>query len=106
MTDTSVEIPERVALRAARRFRMGTNGCHISTYSVGSHRYAQIGWRVPGGVRVTTAHRASWVAKHGQISDDLTVDHVCRQRRCVNVAHLRLLTRSENGRDGGLRGRK
>lgn len=50
---------------------------------------------------MTTAHRAAWVHHHGQIPAGLTVDHICRVRRCVNVAHLRLLTNRENASDNG-----
>ncbi len=32
----------------------------------------------------------------GPIPDGLTVDHQCRNRRCVNPDHLRLLTRGDN----------
>lgn len=96
---TPLVIPDRVALRALRAFEVDGNGCHISTYSVGSHGYAQIGWQEGPRHRMTTAHRAAWVAVHGQILQGMTVDHLCRRQRCVNVAHLRLLTNLENARD-------
>jgi len=47
---------------------------------------------------MTTAHRAAWVAVHGQIPEGMTVDHICKVRRCVNVRHLRLLSNFENAR--------
>jgi len=93
-----IQIPRHVALRAFIRFTPDANGCHISTYSVASHGYAQIGWQDNGRRIVTTAHRAAWVAAHGQIPVGLTVDHQCRTRQCVNPAHLRLLTNFENAR--------
>jgi len=93
-----IEIPRHVALRAFIKFVPNENGCHISTYSVASHGYAQIGWHDNGRVVGTTAHRAAWVAAHGQIPYGLTVDHQCRTKRCVNPAHLRLLTNFENAR--------
>lgn len=96
----SQHIPYRVAERAATRYECNeATGCHISTYSVGSHGYAQIGWSNCGKNYATTAHRAAWVHTHGQIEDDVTVDHeVCRNPRCVNIEHLRLLTNHENAR--------
>ena len=55
---THFEIPDRVALRALRRFERDTeSGCHISTYSVASHGYAQIGWQDAGYRQVVTAER-------------------------------------------------
>ncbi len=93
----SIEIPARVAARAASRFV--TDGeCWVSTYSVGSHGYAQIGWRDNDANRVTTAHRAAWTHYRGAIPADMTVDHVCKTRRCVRPSHLRLMTNFENGR--------
>ena len=92
-------IPPAVTERAVSRFVVDEHGCHISTYSVASHGYAQIGWHVSEGrIAGTTAHRAAWTAVHGRIPDRMTVDHLCRQRRCVNVEHLRLLSNSENAR--------
>lgn len=95
-----VVIPDRVALRALRAFIVDESGCHVSTYSIGSHGYAQIGWQKGDEPRqTTTAHRAAWTAVHGQIPLGLTVDHLCRMRCCVNVSHLRLLTNVDNARD-------
>lgn len=95
-----VNVPERVTERAYTRWTAGPNGCHISTYSTGSHGYAQIGWRDAHGSNYgTTAHRAAWVHVHGQIEGRMDVDHRfdC-DRRCVNVKHLRLVTPSQNRR--------
>jgi hypothetical protein len=36
----------------------------------------------------------------GQIPDGLTLDHLCRNRRCVNPAHLEAIPHSENIRRG------
>lgn len=94
---SSLEIPERVAARAFSAWHPGDGGCHVSTYSVSTHGYAQIGWggQVRGG---TTAHRAAWTHVHGPIPDGMVVDHTCGNRRCVNVDHLRLLSNYENAR--------
>lgn len=91
-------IPARAAERAASRFEE-VEGCHISTYSTGSHGYAQIGWNEDGKVRTTTAHRAAFVHGSGQqIPDGMTVDHLCRTKRCVRYEHLRILSNVQNAR--------
>lgn len=104
------DIPAAVAERAATRYEVDERGCHISTYSVASHGYAQIGWNVnhvrAGGTvkptTMTTAHRAAWVHHTGkQIPTGMTVDHLCRVRRCVNPEHLRLLDNLSNATDNG-----
>lgn len=44
------------------------------------------------------AHRLAWEDAHGHIPDGMTVDHLCRVRSCVNVAHLELVASRENTR--------
>ena len=95
-----IVIPSRVAERAAVRCVKAANGCLISTYSVASHGYAQIGWTdKDGGHYMVLCHRAAWVHHHGmQIPDGMTIDHLCKNRQCVNPDHLRLLSNFENAR--------
>ena len=95
-------IPEAVSQRAFDRWAWNYNGCRVSTYSTGSHGYAQIGWHEKGRTRMTLAHRAAWTHVYGQIPGGMTVDHLptC-DRRCVHVPHLRLLTNFDNARRQG-----
>lgn len=95
----SVPVPERVAERAYTRVDVDENGCWISRYSVASHGYSQIGWNDKGTGRfVVLGHRAAWVHINGQVPVGMTLDHVCKVRRCVNPDHLRLLSNYENAR--------
>ena len=77
-------------------------GCIESLYAVGSHGYSTIGWR---GLNrrpfYQLGHRIAWFAAHGDIPDGMTVDHMWRNRRCINIDHLRLLTNAENAGDNG-----
>lgn len=92
-------MPERVARRVAERVeRDERTGCLISTYSTGSHGYAQVGWGEDGRTIMRLAHRVAWETAHGPIPDGATVDHLCHVRRCVNVEHMRLLSNFENSR--------
>lgn len=94
-----MNIPERITARAIGRVTGPTEtGCLISTYSVGSHGYAQIGWQKGEERTMTLVHRVVWIAAHGPIPDGMTVDHMCKRRTCVNVEHLRLLSNYENAR--------
>lgn len=43
-------------------------------------------------------HIASWTNEHGLIPPRKQLDHLCRRRRCVNDAHLELVTHKENQR--------
>lgn len=94
----SVPVPGRVARRAYESVAVDENGCWISTYSVASHGYAQIGWQENGGRWVVLAHRAAWVHVNGQMPLGMTLDHLCKVRRCVNPGHLRMLPNFENAR--------
>ena len=46
--------------------------------------------------RMQLAHRVAWMKEHSPIPAGMTVDHVCFNPGCINVAHLRLLTAAEN----------
>jgi hypothetical protein len=50
--------------------------------------------------RTLLAHRVTWILLVGPIPESLTVDHLCRVRRCVNPSHCELVTRAENIRRG------
>ena len=42
------------------------------------------------------AHRVAWELLRGPIPEGLQIDHLCRNRRCVNPDHLEPVTQHEN----------
>lgn len=44
----------------------------------------------------TLSHRYAWQRVHGLIQEGIEIDHICHNRACVNVEHLRLASKSQN----------
>ena len=60
------------------------------------HGYGNI--KIAG--RTKLVHRVAWEAQHGPIEEGKQIDHKCRVRSCINVAHLEPVTMHENKRRG------
>lgn len=71
-----------------------TDGCWLWTSTVVWNGYGQ--FRINN--RRVYAHRFAYEQVVGPVPDGL--DHLCRNRRCVNPAHLEPVTRQENLRRG------
>lgn len=67
-----------------------TEGCWQWTGNVAPNGYGRI------GNRLYCAHRYAYALLVGTIPDGKQLDHLCRNRSCVNPAHLEVVTRREN----------
>jgi len=52
------------------------------------------------GQQLVPAHRIAFEWLRGEIPEGLELDHLCRNKKCVNPMHLELVTRSENTKRG------
>lgn len=74
--------------------RRGPDDCWLWTGSVMGTGYGNI--KVNARVGNTYAHRLAYELHKGHIPPEMTVDHSCFNRRCVNPEHLRLATLKQN----------
>lgn len=68
--------------------------------------YGKIHIVLPGrGNRMRLATRVVWTLQYGTIGPNLCVCHECDNRKCVNINHLWLGTKSHNAKDMWRKGR-
>ena len=56
--------------------------------------------RVYDGNRMAQAHRVMYEIRVGPIPDGMEIDHLCRNRRCINPDHMEPVTHRENSARG------
>lgn len=86
--------------RFAAKFEQSESGCWDWRASTDAGGYGQMRVGPRGSSRLRPAHRLAYELLVGPIPEGLDLDHLCRNRRCVNPAHLEPVTRSENLRRG------
>lgn len=76
-------------------------GCLRSNRKLNRTGYVYLWWRTPGARYTTGGHRATWEFLNGRpVPVGLELDHLCRNRWCINPTHLEPVTHAENVRRG------
>lgn len=91
MTPRDVEMFEKLRLRTEAD---EATGCWNWTLGLTEGGYARGSGKVRGVSRL--AHRLMYAAVHGQIPAGLEIDHLCRNRKCINPEHLEAVTPKVN----------
>lgn len=74
-------------------------GCWNWTAAACKRGYGRFG--LPDG-RLVLSHVFSYERVNGPVPENLELDHLCRNPRCVNPAHLEAVTHQENMRRGAM----
>lgn len=100
ITSLPPEYALRVLVRISRHTRQMPNQCIEWVGARDQDGYGRFIIKVGGKTRQTGAHRAAWLARSPISDPELVIDHLCRNRLCVNLDHLELVTNAENIRRG------
>ena len=82
--------------RFAAKYAVSETGCWEWTSTLNNKGYG----RFYDGKRSVYAHRWSYERWVGPIPERMDIDHLCRNTRCVNPAHLEAVSHAENIRRG------
>ena len=92
-----IPLRQRVEARIAK----GADGCWCWAGPIQNKGYGYVSEKLPTGEWVKRlVHRLMFVWYVGEIPAGMELDHLCRNRRCVNPSHLEPVTRRENIRRG------
>jgi hypothetical protein len=102
-TVQAIEPPEKCSAldkRCLENVAYMPNGCWLWTGHVDKDGYGKACFRGHGKQEHWRAHRLLYRELIGDIQQEYVLDHLCRNRSCVNPWHMEVVTTLENYRRG------
>ena len=84
-----------------KHYREVSHGCHewIRCTNVKGYPVVGGGWAHKRGLSIL-AYKIAWEEAHGPVPTGHTLDHLCRNRRCIRIEHIQCVPHSTNVRRG------
>lgn len=76
------------------------NDCMLWARTTTKNGYAKVSVKENGKWVTRLLHRELYIVEVGEIPAGMVLDHLCRNRCCINMAHLEPVTLKENIRRG------
>lgn len=74
--------------------------CKLWARATQNRGYGTAAIPLPDKTAQITAHRAAWIAHNQEnIPADKTIDHRCHNKTCINVKHMKIVSRADNNRE-------
>lgn len=98
LSDTGWSFRPVLPARFFRKVRFESNGCWTWIGSRWGHpRYKEHAYgQIRVGEKRKSAHVFAYELVHGDIPYGCEIDHICRNKLCVNPQHLQAVTHKEN----------
>lgn len=88
--------PTRVSDRVIASVTVADSGCWLTPYALHESGYVKVGWSEGGRKTTSLGHIVTYERVNGPVSPGLELDHLCRNKACVNPAHLEPVPTAEN----------